>query len=1368
MVGFGSSLRMGRRSGWEAAYMDYETLKLLLSQIESVYEEEKHRSSTSREVFVGEESEDQNARNSRNRWDYRDELFLESNSDVAYASSADSDLESSEDSQQQQRQQPNQNRMDLKPQGNIQRFTMMGSSSSEDSASMDDTDGRCGGVPWSTSRKAHRSKKRRGKPKVRYPQEDGYYVPRDSNGPKGFLVDEESDSFDPNSSTLKTSSLFNAPFQYNTKRTLDTPDENSSLLVYQGFASSSTENFGDITPPIQHFGTDPYQNTVRTGTKSKQHSSNDNAVAVTQQQSPVFPNSLLSKWQQEHRRARRQRRRRQRAKRKKARDKKVPPYIRAAHSKSRAITERFLGLLRAEVEKVTLFAQARLGELADTAGSLRFLSSEELTEMSGALLARASSAVYDYPLSDGGIHPSASSSSDDGGGGPGAFSWSDSSSSDEGSRDSALFPAQPSGGLPPAKKTSLTPQIKRSKREAVQYDAAKRKIDHFQDLRRERPIFQRNDHIVGEDLLLVSAVDEADAYSAVGVELLHILKYICVNVIAVRKICRKHDRLLQNRMLGGYYHRLRTTQAQEERTLGGLVGQIAGDIYEGQPVRASHGKLLGIYDLTIQQLANSRTVKVISSSLALALSEYEVSRTRADALAALNSTTKVPQNRGQTQKAEPPSSFVSFDFGATSWVTGTKDKLASPCIDGEVDSLASDVEGSGPPSTSSSMSLARLRFTVLSIAALREASRSKIDMFATFLSRSSLVFSGNAIVGEGLDGCSRETLDFLVAYAPDAALLLDSGTLHEGLLRGHWRNISIASVMKSSLAVTLAEGKSTVKEEKVITNALSIIPISEQSRFWPSFLSFDPDSCSDVSLAFLQLNRNSCFLYSANYYIIYPTTTVFTVATGANVAYAAAIIGATSFAALFSAALQSHILSRQSSARPDETAIDTYRWLLMGASVAAIFGNLIHIHAINEMSISWAVLGRLFIGLAHSDIIHRQFIMDLPDPNLIVPQSAQLILFQTLGMVAGLFAGSLVELAPFRSGTAGVQSLQISDWMMTLVWVLHLGRLVFARVAAKSSRNLAIEDPDATQWMEGGEPDNHSSDSSTSEPNEGVAVRLFHQPPERRALDGSMSSGLLAKPVTSFGSVSRASVPSRVPKSHKRKVVSFAKRLRKVLLCNVSVPLTLALVMYSVYAEEALFSSCALISHRYFGWRGGVAGLLLCGLGLTILPILFFGEQIARRYEERTTMRKSVMLLILGLLIMVNWGSVFAMVANLKLLFTETLQNREHVYDWLLGIPQYVIGFFVSFTSLKALEGSSRSLLSKVSPPYSKHILTNLGTMATFGGLLAQFLANIQILGVGVSHRVINADIVNSIVVALLMGCLVSHFFIRKHFFFLM
>ena len=78
MVGFGSSLRACRRPGWEAAYLDYETLKLLLSQIEAVYEEEGHR--RQRNATFEVEGAPQPTS------DYRDELFLESDSDEAYAS----------------------------------------------------------------------------------------------------------------------------------------------------------------------------------------------------------------------------------------------------------------------------------------------------------------------------------------------------------------------------------------------------------------------------------------------------------------------------------------------------------------------------------------------------------------------------------------------------------------------------------------------------------------------------------------------------------------------------------------------------------------------------------------------------------------------------------------------------------------------------------------------------------------------------------------------------------------------------------------------------------------------------------------------------------------------------------------------------------------------------------------------------------------------------------------------------------------------------------------------------------------------------------------------------------------------------------
>jgi hypothetical protein len=144
------------------------------------------------------------------------------------------------------------------------------------------------------------------------------------------------------------------------------------------------------------------------------------------------------------------------------------------------------------------------------------------------------------------------------------------------------------------------------------------------------------------------------------------------------------------------------------------------------------------------------------------------------------------------------------------------------------------------------------------------------------------------------------------------------------------------------------------------------------------------------------------------------------------------------------------------------------------------------------------------------------------------------------------------------------------------------------------------------------------------------------------------------------------------------------------------------------------------------------------------------------------------MLLGIGLLVMVNWGSIFALAANVRILLTETKNMRHHYYDWLLGIPQYVIGFIITFLGLKAVHSASRSLLSKVSPAHVKSVVTSIGTIVTFLGLLAQLLADVHILGVGLSHRLINTDIVNALVVPMLIACLVAYYFVRKHFFFLM
>jgi hypothetical protein len=955
MVGFGSSLRLARRPGWEGAYLDYETLKLLLSQIEAVYEEEGHsrlsRENSNSDPLWGTEMLNDHGKVKKRRkrkagprttvGDYKDELFLESNSEAAYLSIDEDDFTTTDEDDEDAenvRYQP------------AKAFSL--SYSHEHLSSSDDDQkgesslcwGRGGASVGSNGSKKISKKRRKGAtlPIISDKDEESFYNVT-GNAAMGattntfFMAGGNDDAAKtpttanpPMSSTDYNASLQYFPISgYSNEATALLPTSTTSPPAASLFTFASTTG-ESLTPPSR-------AQYPRHGSNSNKASWNNNrGVPGFGEYSQMMAGDSFSTpkthtvqpaplYQQPHaqqkgqsanqkkpdgrrkreRRARRVRRQKLRAKK----ERKVPLHLRIAHAKARAITERFLGLLRAETEKVLLFAQSRLGELADTAGSLRFPSFDEEYASNAYNSQQESrgggnrhphnnnnnSRTGAYEFGDGGMHPSASSSSDDGAGGGmgGGRQWTDSSDDDEDNSNavnnkvntnskigaiqstrsaiqstrsvstaaSAMMMSMPTsfsgGGLSDDTPTHATARTKDM--EGMQL--VRRQIAHFTALRKNRPVFQRNEQILGEDMLFLSAVEEADGYTAVGVELMHVLKYICVNLIAVRKICRKHDRLLMNRMLGGYYQRVRTRGDVQNsysrniagvKTLGGVVARLSGDIYEAHPAligQMNHYKLVGVYDKKIQKLANSRTVQVVSSCLALSLSEYEVARSRADALTRLNSAASV----------ESSSSRKYFRAGVNE-------------SDGEsVDD---------PPSTASSISLTRLRFTVMSIFALREVSRSKMNHFMTYLSRATLTFTGQPVVGEGLDGCSRETLDFIVSYDPDAALLRDSCLLFDGLKQNQWSRLPMADVMISTLAAAttptnVAPDVATAllsREEKIVAHAVSAVPESKVFM-WKGLINGQLPKLTrsrsvyvkEIPLIAFRLNRMSSFLYMVRY-----------------------------------------------------------------------------------------------------------------------------------------------------------------------------------------------------------------------------------------------------------------------------------------------------------------------------------------------------------------------------------------------------------------------------------------------------------------------------------------------------------------------
>ena len=432
------------------------------------------------------------------------------------------------------------------------------------------------------------------------------------------------------------------------------------------------------------------------------------------------------------------------------RNERIPEHLRVAHQRAAAITERFRGLLRAEIEKIILFANSKLGELSDTIGSLTYSTFEDDQE----------EMRKKFPtLADGGMHQLSSSDSDNN---------ADSDQSVASDEDGEL---NSDGNLVNAA------ELQHGRHRRINTDSSnetRKQIIMRDRLRISKPVFQKADFL-GDDFSLLSAVDETDAYIAVGVELMHLLRYICVNIVSVRKICRKHDRLYHNRMLRGYYQKL------DMDTNKSHVNDEQQHLFlsnETRPRQTGSYYTVGLYDTKVQDIANCTTMQTVSSSLALALADFEASQSRSllgvgfDSKRKRNGTVKItsvqnhikemPSKRHQSTRSRLKQK-VAYQISGQCFRGGDESESTDASQNDDYDD--NDEIASA---TSSNSALTRLRFVVSSIFGLREVARFKIVPFDHYSSRLLMISSGQNVSGEGLNGCSRETLDFLCSYQPDA------------------------------------------------------------------------------------------------------------------------------------------------------------------------------------------------------------------------------------------------------------------------------------------------------------------------------------------------------------------------------------------------------------------------------------------------------------------------------------------------------------------------------------------------------------------------------------------------------------------------
>ena len=204
-----------------------------------------------------------------------------------------------------------------------------------------------------------------------------------------------------------------------------------------------------------------------------------------------------------------------------------------------------------------------------------------------------------------------------------------------------------------------------------------------------------------------------------------------------------------------------------------------------------------------------------------------------------------------------------------------------------------------------------------------------------------------------------------------------------------------------------------------------------------------------------------------------------------------------------------------------------------------------------------------------------------------------------------------------------VQRLTAANWFMVLLWLIYLVYIVFGWKVdiAYDARKKETSDESTSDFEGYANEEVDSSDSSTEE-----TGLLFQKSSKLReiSVEGNYKEVETLLPSES-PSDSRTGAGLRGPsRKRKRRIRTFTKRIRKLMLYSIAIPVSLVLIVCTVFAQEVLFSSCALITKCYFQWRGSVTGLFLASLSVMLLPMDYACEQITRRYEERSTVKVSL------------------------------------------------------------------------------------------------------------------------------------------------
>lgn len=426
----------------------------------------------------------------------------------------------------------------------------------------------------------------------------------------------------------------------------------------------------------------------------------------------------------------------------------------------------------------------------------------------------------------------------------------------------------------------------------------------------------------------------------------------------------------------------------------------------------------------------------------------------------------------------------------------------------------------------------------------------------------------------------------------------------------------------------------------------------------------------------------AAFLYCMNYYIVEPSSTMYVNALGGQDALAGALIGMMPMAS-FLAAITYSIWTNYSYRHP----------FLVSCSLMFV-GNLMYSYAFEYKSLVMAFTGRFITGLGGPKCIVRRYMADTTSVSIRTNVNAFFGMMVATGSAFGPGIAIFLSGLNFTIRLPGnieivVNAMTSPGYWMALLWAIFTAAALLGFVEPSRS---GLEEQMSLEGIKLksdilGDDSKHSLHSQALTPNE--ASQNEKTPDDLQSLYSGVD-----------GTSDDASLWIDTSASSQQTLEKIRQSLSLVTL---PVRICLGLLFAKVFVIETLVSSTSTISKNRYQWQVREVGILGCVNGLFVIPLSIAVGRFSMSSPDRILMMWMLCIGLSGTLQLIDLTDLFNQADN--------HYNSENFFA--VGPKQYILGYFLVYTSIQSFEGIVGSTLSKVVPTTLASGTLNSGLLAT-------------------------------------------------------